>query len=121
MRLGLQKKGLQSYWNTNPEVLRVVDVQRDKEEGEVLWPRVSQDGRFSVELERACGECWKYKGCCSAYVFCWFLKHVSPSPNDEKIPQPPFPAVLQRIYDRGHVARLPEAAEEMCTRAHLRF
>ena len=45
----------------NPEVLRVVDFQRDKEEGEVLWPRVSQDGRFSVDLERACGECWKYR------------------------------------------------------------
>ena len=38
----------------------ILDFQHDKE-GEVLWPRVSQDGRFSVELERACGECWKYR------------------------------------------------------------
>ena len=52
---------LRQYPGNSISLAWIPDFQCDKEEGEVLWPRVSQDGRFSVDLERACGECWKYR------------------------------------------------------------
>ena len=51
---------LRQYPGNSISLAWIPDFQHDKE-GEVLWPRVSQNGRFSVELERACGECWKYR------------------------------------------------------------